>query len=72
MASQPSAGLSNEKPMNDYILEEAERLFEQAKPVPTISEYEREQKGRLDAANRRLLRLEGAAFTRADRGTHHS
>jgi hypothetical protein len=29
--------------MNDQILEEAERLFEQAKPVQAISEYQREQ-----------------------------
>jgi hypothetical protein len=30
--------------MNDQILEDAERLFEQTKPVPTISEYEKEQR----------------------------
>jgi hypothetical protein len=29
--------------MNDQILEEAERLFKQFKPVLTISEYAREQ-----------------------------
>jgi hypothetical protein len=29
--------------MKERILEEAERLFEQAKPGPAISEYQREQ-----------------------------
>jgi hypothetical protein len=29
--------------MNDRVLKEAERLFEQVRPAPTIGEYEREQ-----------------------------
>jgi hypothetical protein len=43
-ASGLVGNFSNEKKqMNDRKLEEARRLFEQTKPVPTMSEYEIEQ-----------------------------
>ena len=45
--------------MSDQILEEAKRLFDQAKPAPIISEYEREQQA--IKANYERLRAERLA-----------
>jgi hypothetical protein len=42
--------------MNDRNLEDARRLFEQAKPAPTISEYDIEQKAH--QKNRERLKSE--------------